>query len=51
MYVEFICKFSLLDVKLQQLKKFLKDRKKRLKREYLNKLIEKQIDQNPIAKL
>ena len=33
--------FSLIDLKLQQLKKFLKERKKLLKKKYLKKLLEK----------
>ena len=33
---------ALIDLKLQQLKKFLKERKKLLKNKYLKKLVEKQ---------
>ena len=33
--------YSLIDLKLQQLKKFLKERKKLLKKEYLKKFVEK----------
>ena len=34
----------LIDLKLQQLKKFLKERKKQLKKQYLKKLDEEQND-------
>ena len=37
-----ICNLSLIDVKLQQLKKFLKARKKQLKKKYLKNLVDKQ---------
>tara|TARA_B100000579_G_scaffold101405_1_gene80675 strand:- start:61 stop:195 length:135 start_codon:yes stop_codon:yes gene_type:complete len=42
MYIEFVLKISLIDLKLQQLKKFLKERKKLLKKKYLKKLVDKE---------
>ena len=42
MYIESVPNISLIDLKLQQLKKFLKERKKLLKKKYLKKFVEKE---------
>ena len=42
MYSDPVPNISLIDLKLQQLKKFLKERKKLLKKKYLKKLVEEQ---------
>ncbi len=44
MYVEDAINPFLVDLKLQQLKKFLKERKKVLKKKYLKELIENSIN-------
>ena len=43
-YIKCVLKRFFIDLKLQQLKKFLKERKKRLKKQYLIKIAAKQND-------